>query len=84
MEKTSIKHKALECRGPTMPADHPTCWLASPANQWKWCKNRGQGLASVTLTYAGKLAVNHICAILTQGANNSKLMEVVDLQLTRP
>jgi len=38
----------------------------------------------VTLPYAEKLAVNQLCAILMQGANNSKPMEVVGLQLTRP
>jgi len=38
----------------------------------------------MTLPYAGKLAVNQLCAILMQRANNSKPMEVVGLQLTRP
>jgi tRNA A37 threonylcarbamoyladenosine modification protein TsaB len=38
----------------------------------------------VTLTYAGKLAVKQLRAILMQGANNSKPMELVGLQLTRP
>jgi hypothetical protein len=38
----------------------------------------------VTLTYAGKLAVNQLCPILMLGANNRKPMEVVGLQLRRP
>jgi hypothetical protein len=37
----------------------------------------------MTLTYAGKPAVHQICAILTQGANNSKPMEVVGLAVKK-
>ena len=38
----------------------------------------------MTLAYAGKLALKQLCAKLMQGANNSKAMVVVGLQLTRP